>query len=516
MPEKLPDTQTTPTRARPHRRKIVMIGLDAADLRFMQSSLQSLPTLRRFLQGKMIHSLQSTADLMAGSVWPTFYTGTLPADHGIYHHLQWDPHSMCLRRVAADWLYCEPFWYTLEQRGLQVVAVDVPMTFPPRLTQGIEVINWGSHDQLSPFAAHPKWLEQTIRQRFGSQHPMGAEIPVNKTPAELERIRANLVAGAQRKGELTRWLLENFPWDFFITVFGECHRGGHILWPEGSAPQSMVSPTALLEVYQAVDQALGQVLEAICWEDTTVILFALHGMGPNTSQEHLVPKIMDRVNAHFSGTTQTLAASQPAKGGQRSVFRLLRERLPARLQNVVAQAVPVRLRDAVVNRAVTGGYVWQQTPGLALLADLHGYLRFNLQQREQHGMLASDSADFVAYKDLLYTGFHSFRIAESGAPLVKDVCFVSQEFSGHRSHYLPDVIVTWTGAPPASHIQSDTLGPLTAELATGRGGNHCPEGFYIILNGSSGYEGGPFPTHIKDLATLVLRQLTWPAEQTPA
>jgi hypothetical protein len=95
----------------------------------------------------------------------------------------------------------------------------------------------------------------------------------------------------------------------------------------------MVSPTALLAVYQAVDQALGQVLDAICWEDTTVILFALHGMGPNTSQEHLVPKIMDRVNTQFSGTIQTIAASQSAKGGQRSVFRLLPERLPAHLQN---------------------------------------------------------------------------------------------------------------------------------------------------------------------------------------
>jgi hypothetical protein len=148
---------------------------------------------------------------------------------------------------------------------------------------------------------------------------------------------------------------------------------------------------------------------------------------------------------------------------------------------------------------------------LALLADLHGYLRFNLRKREQHGLLARDSAAFVAYKDLLYAGFHSFRIAASGAPLIKDVCFVSQEFSGHRSHYLPDVIVTWTGAPPASRIQSDTLGPLTAELATGRGGNHCPEGFYIILTGSSGYENWPVPIHIKDLATLALRQLTRPA-----
>ena len=131
---------------------------------------------------------------MAGSVWPTFYTGSYPQDHGVYHHLQWDQNAMGMRRVSEDWLYCEPFWYELERQGRRVSVFDVPMTFPSRLKSGIELINWGSHDQLGPFTSNNLTLQKEIQTRFGS-HPMGAEIPVDKTRAQLEQIRTNLVKG---------------------------------------------------------------------------------------------------------------------------------------------------------------------------------------------------------------------------------------------------------------------------------------------------------------------------------
>ncbi len=85
---------------------------------------------------------------------------------------------------------------------------------------------------------------------------MGAEIPVRKTPAQLEAIRRDLVAGAQRKSELARWVLERGPLDFFVTVFGETHRGGHILWPESESE----GEDALLDVYRAVDRGWAR-----CW-----------------------------------------------------------------------------------------------------------------------------------------------------------------------------------------------------------------------------------------------------------
>lgn len=484
--------------------KVAMIGLDAAELSFIQSSLSSLPNLRRVLNSGVLRRLRSTADSMPGSVWPTFYTGTPPGAHGVYHHLQWDSEAMRLRRVAADWLYCEPFWYELERQGREVIAIDVPMTFPPRLKRGIEITNWGSHDQLGSFATHPRDLGREIRRRFG-KHPMGYEIPVKKSHGEIQRIRANLIKGAQRKGELSRWLLSTHEWDFFITVFGECHRGGHILWPGDGTQDATIRSTALLDVYQAEDQAIGQILDSLRLDETEVIVFSLHGMGPNISQEHFMPKIMDQVNRRFRRFDRNTSVSL-APQRQRSVMRLLREKLPARLQNAIGQAVPVSVRDMVVNRAITTGHDWQHTLGVALLADLNGYLRFNVHGREKQGVLEPGSESFTKYVEWMTECFYNLRIAESGEPLVKDIRFANNEFTGNRCSYLPDAIVTWTDAGPASRVHSETIGTLTAELATGRAGNHRPDGFCIVLDPGveQGVEAPPW--HILDLAPMIFQK----------
>ncbi len=477
-----------------------MIGVDAGDLNFIQAHLHRLPNLRTALEQGPLHRLRSTAGLLTGSVWPTFYTGTSPGEHGIHHHLQWDSQSMHLRRVTADWLYCEPFWYELERRGLEVAAIDVPLTFPSRLQRGVEVISWGSHDALCPFTTHPRQLAFEIRRLFG-QHPMGSEIPVEKTPGQLERIRRNLVAGARRKSELTRSLLAQRDWDFFLTVFGETHRGGHILWPE-SGDESDSAFQALLEVYEAVDRSVGEVLSALSKAPTIVVLFALHGMGRNTSQEHFLPKIMDRLNAQFTRKGAT-SADRRAAGKQRSLVRLLRETVPARLQNAVAQAVPVGVRDAVVDRQITAGRDWSGTPGLALLADLHGYLRWNICGREKEGMLDAGSVRLKEYQDWIHRGLYELRISDTGNPLVRDILQARDVFPGRRTAQLPDAIVTWTGAPPASRLHSDTIGDLSAELASGRGGNHRPEGFCVVIR--RGTEAGEQwrPAHIGELAGMV-------------
>jgi len=165
----------------PGHRPVAMIGVDAADLDFIRANLSSLPNFCRALDTGITRKLQSTAGALTGSVWPTFFSEKPPGEHGIYHHLQWDSSQMQLRRVTEDWLYCEPFWYELERRGLRVIAIDVPMTFHPRLSNGIEVITWGSHDELTPFAAHPAEIGRSILKRFGN-HPMGHEIPVRHSP----------------------------------------------------------------------------------------------------------------------------------------------------------------------------------------------------------------------------------------------------------------------------------------------------------------------------------------------
>ncbi len=498
--------------------KIVMIGVDAAELSFIQAHRATLRNFDRLLSRGALQRLESTAGAMPGSVYPTFYTGKPPGEHGLYHHLQWDPRAMHLRRVTGEWLYAEPFWCDLDRRGLSVAVVDMQMALSSRLQTGIEIMNWGNHDYLGRFAVNPPHLAREILRRFG-RHPMGDEIPVRKGPAELERIRKSLVAGARQKGGLSRWLLGLRDWDFFLTVFGETHRGGHVLWPLGPEPQHG-SLRPLLDVYQAVDEGLGEVLNAVP-EDRTVIVFSLHGMGPNTSQEHFVPGVMDRVNELFEtsgadGALPRRAAGDPRSAERRlfrrspkqhSLMRLLRETVPPGVQNAIARAVPVRVRDAVVDRQIAGGRVWELTPGLALVADFNGYLRFNLRGREARGMLDPDGETFRRYLDWMRRSFMELRVAGTGERLVKDVLLSRDRFPGERSNHLPDAVVTWTGVPPALGVRSDALGPLTAKLATGRGGNHRAEGFCIRLEpGATRGEQVP-GGHILDLAPLVLTRL---------
>jgi predicted AlkP superfamily phosphohydrolase/phosphomutase len=478
-----------------------MIGLDAADLGLIRSRSSTLPNMSRVLASGPVHTLRSPADLLTGSVWPTFYTATTPGEHGIYHHLQWDAASMRLRRVTADWLDCEPFWAELDRRGRRVIAIDVPLLFPAHVRRGIEVLNWGSHDTLGPLACNPRSLEGEIWRRFGP-HPMGCEIPVGKSEAELTQIRDALVRGARRKGALVRFVLDREPFDFFIAAFGETHRGGHILWPDGPGNDA-IPVDALLDVYRAVDEALGEILTAPALAGAGVIVFSLHGMGANTSQEHFVPRVMDLVNARFAGLVSDGQGDGPGTRPP-AIVRRLRERVPPSIQNRVAHLVPVSVRDAVVNRSIVAGHDWAHTAGFDLLSDLNGYLRLNVRGRERDGIVERDGEIFDRYVAWVRECFTSLTIGGSGERLVEDVHRTRERFSGRRVDHLPDMVVTWSGQPPASRVESARIGPVTAERATGRSGNHRRDGFCVV---SVPGRELPAPSDIRDLAPLVAAAL---------
>jgi predicted AlkP superfamily phosphohydrolase/phosphomutase len=476
-----------------------MIGIDGGDLNFIRKFSDRLPNFRWLTETGQCHGLKTTAGILPGSVWPSFYTGTLPGEHGVYHHLQWNAESMRMKRVADDWLYCEPFWYELNRRGHRVCVMDVPMTFPTRLHRGFEVINWGSHDQLGKFHCNDDQLARDIMKRFGP-HPMGPEIPVDKTTAQLNRIRQNLTDGAKRKAELIRWLITKGNWDFFLTVFGECHRGGHILWPEEELEQSTIPEDSLLDVYRAVDTALGDILRALDLEHTKVVVFSVHGMQRNMSQEHFVPPLMDLLNARFYRSPDRTGRETK----QRSYTRLLREMVPARLQNGIAQLVSVAMRDWVVSRSVDGGYDWSTTPAIPLLADMNGYIRLNLQGRESKGSLATDSNTLQRYLDMLEESFMQLRITSSGEPLVDSVLDIRRHFAGDRADRLPDLAVTWRETLPATDVQSEQFGSIKARLATGRSGNHRSEGFLAVVGMNRAESASDRPEHISDLRSMVL------------
>lgn len=475
----------------------MMVAVDACELALVRGALGALPTFRRLLEEGAFLPLRSTADHISASVWPTLYSGLGPGDHAISQHIQWDPEAQAMRRVDGDWLWCEPFWYRLARAGLGVTVADVPFTFGNRLPQAVEVTNWGSHDLTGRFAANPKPLRTEIRRRFG-RHPMGYEIPVSKDTRQLEAMRRECAEGAATKGRLLGWLRDRTEWDFFLGVFGECHRAGHILWREpGAEAHAHVPADALLDVYRAVDTALAELLAAVDLETTNLVVFSLHGMGPNFSQEHFVRRAMDRINASFQ---QPGAPSEEAPPKQRGVMRWLREAIPAPLQHAVARGVPVEVRDWVVSREVTGGLDWSRTPGFALRSDLWSFVRLNLRGREREGMLEPGSDAHARYVEHVCERLLELRAEPTGAPIVRDVVHAQEVLPGARRALLPDLILRWTDEYPASRARSERLGTIEAAPDSGRTGEHRPDGFALLLGPRAKRGGLPPLAHNGDFA----------------
>lgn len=484
---------------------MLLIGLDAADPVLVDRWIGdgSLPHLGALEKSGVHGRLETSARYLAGSPWPTFYTGRPPDHHGIYHDFQWRHEQMGFARPSPEWLAATPFWRTLRD-GVRVVAYDVPMTLGCEPFGGREVSGWASHDVLGPPSSHPAPLIDEIRSRFGTW-PLQPEAFGRSPVEELLALRDELLANTRRSTEVALWLLER-PWDLGIVVFGALHRGGHRLW-DATSVEGEIAPHrraefdgALRELYVACDEAVGRLVASA--PDATVIVFSVHGMMENTSRVDLLDDMLARV-----------LRGPEAAAPRRSAVRRIGEALPLKWRRAATRAVPARLRDRMVTQWVTGGVDWSRTEAMALRADLHGYVRVNLEGREPRGIVAP--RDFDALCDRISEGLRSFRDAATGEPIVEQVVRTRELYDGgQRAERLPDLVVRWpeTSATPHASVTSERFGTIEratpGRIPNGRSGNHRPEGMFIARGpGIAPGRRIAEPADILDLAPTVLREL---------
>jgi len=237
-----------------------------------------------------------------------------------------------------------------------------------------------------------------------------------------------------------------------------------------------------------------------------VVLFSLHGMGRDNSQNPVLPAVLDAINHRFA--IEREGGIPPRQ--RRRWMRALREWAPTGWQERIAERAPDRLRDWVINRQFTG-HDWAHTPGFVHHSGTEGLLRLNLQGREQRGCLEPDSAAHREYLELVERGLHSLRAVDSDRGLVAAVEPLAPRFPGKRANWLPDLAVCWSEEPRASAIHSDSLGTLRTRLDSGRTGNHRPAAFAAILGPGQHFAEAQALSDITELAGLSRTLLERPA-----
>jgi len=124
--------------ARPARR-VLAIGLDGATFRLIRPWAEAghLPHLARLLREGAWGDLRSIVQPSSEQAWASFATGVQNGKHGIYGFVQRVPGTYQLEYVNGRHQRARTLWRILSDRGRPVIAINVPMTYPPEPVHGV-------------------------------------------------------------------------------------------------------------------------------------------------------------------------------------------------------------------------------------------------------------------------------------------------------------------------------------------------------------------------------------------
>ncbi len=469
--------------------KILFIGIDAADkdLILRWAAEGALPTFRSLLEKGAWGIVSNPVGLYVGAVWPSFFTGVSPARHTRYCYSQIRTGTYDFYPFSPFDVKWEPFWNALSRAGRRTAIIDVPKTFPSEQLNGMQLVDWGSHDRDLPFCAWPPSLIQEVEGRFGA-YPLHMCDGTRETAGEFKDLRDDLISGIHKKTELIGHFLEQGGWDLFLTVFSEGQCIGHQCWHLHDSNHPRHNPELLRslgdpikDVYMALDAAIGRILSRVDSQSVACV-FTSHGMGPHYDGTFLLDEILRaleqaQLSAMPRGVAKVLKwAWVKAPPSLRTLLRPVRT--PAR--QVLGDALP--LKDTSLRKCFP-------IPN----NDVYGAIRVNLLGREPNGRIRR-GPHYEAFCQQLSRDLLSFTNVEYGTPLVQRVLRTSDFYQGEYLDDLPDILVEWNREFPIATVSSPKTGTIRRVYRGTRTGDHKPDGFFVALGPN--IPGGPLKQHV--------------------
>jgi predicted AlkP superfamily phosphohydrolase/phosphomutase len=391
-------------------------------------------------------------------------------------------------------------------------------------------VEWGGHDALYGFRAHPPELAASIGARYGV-HPAGVSCDgARRTAADYQSFVDSLRQGVQTKLHLTREMLRKGSWDLFMQVFSEAHCVGHQCWhlhDEGHPAHDPSVRSAIgdpvLSIYRSIDAAIGTLLEDA--GDCTTFVFSSHGMAHWYGADFLLPEILFRlgVSCRPRAEPRALTPASLALGAGTRAWHLLPAAVRQRLRGVRDRYGPgsgPSTARPTLQADMSRSRCFHHRNGLAL-----GGIRLNLAGREPNGMLRP-GAESEAFCADLVGDLLAIVDERTGKPLIRRVLRVAERYRGPHLDALPDLVVEYDdavatgsaqlagGAGASVRISSPKIGVIEGRNSYGRSGEHRRDGLLIAAGPALNRGEIAGPVSVLDLAPTWTRLLGVEMEET--
>jgi len=229
--------------------KAVVLGLDGAtfDLIGPWATQGRLPNFARLLAEGVWGELASTKPPLTCPAWPAFMTGKNPGKIGISDFILGEGGHE--RVVSVADVAGEPFWDTAGRAGKRAVIMNVPVTWPPRIVNGI-LISGMMTPPGRPWCTEPDVARQI--EALVGEYIVDLDI-LTLNSFDKRRSRERMYAMMERRNSAARHLMATQPFDLFVVVFKATDMVCHRLWDRQDE---------VLKVYEAADRYLGGFMEA--------------------------------------------------------------------------------------------------------------------------------------------------------------------------------------------------------------------------------------------------------------
>lgn len=455
---------------------LFVLGLDGAtfDLLTPWMAEGHLPTLAKLAHKGATSPLTSTSPPVTSPAWPSFMTGKLPAQHGVYDFFRRrpgrNPHHTEL--INTSHIHSPLFWDYLAEAGHTVGILNVPVTHPPRPVNGYLIPGLLSPDQGA--TTYPPNLTQPYHNKLG-QYRLTPELlyrPGNE-PTFIQQLHDI----TQLQFRYAQQLWQDQPTDFFMLHILATDIIQHKLWQHMDTSHPWHNPHtpykhAIRDLYIAIDGWLAELMGAFP-AGTTTLIISDHGFGPQHQTANL--------NNLF--LTKGLMALKPG--------------LTRRLRQLAWRTTPTtKLGQRLWQRQRLLDFDdidWTQTTAYSL--GHMGQIYLNLQGREPHGIVPINK--YTQICDHISQTLHTLSL-----PLQIQI--------NPTPSNAPDIQLILDNYRTLAYPMFAGDGKILTEQKLGDSGHHRLNG--ILIAHGEGIRPGQFttPAHLTDLAPTLLHLLQTP------
>ncbi|MDZ7701921.1 MAG: alkaline phosphatase family protein [Halobacteriales archaeon] len=248
--------------------RAAFVGIDGVPFSLVADNPDVFPNLTAIAEAGSAGPIDSIVPPESSACWPSLTTGVNPGATGVYGFQDREIGSYETYVPMGRDVQAPRLWDRVTDAGRDATVMNVPVTFPPQ--RDVQRMVSGFLSPGVERAAHPEAFRDYL-QSIGYRIDVDAKLGHDDDKADfVEDAHETLAARA----EAFQHYVDADDWDLFFGVFMTTDRINHFLFEDYERDGD--DREAFLEFYRAVDEAIGELHDALA-DDVTLVVASDHG-----------------------------------------------------------------------------------------------------------------------------------------------------------------------------------------------------------------------------------------------